>query len=48
MQQFRLAGEIGRDYAEMTKNDAMIHPVVVSAVKGITDYLTCERKRVPE
>jgi hypothetical protein len=32
----------------MTKNDAMIHRVVVSAVNGMTDYLTCERKRVPE
>jgi hypothetical protein len=32
----------------MTKNDALIHRVVVSAVNGMTGYLTSERKRVPE
>jgi hypothetical protein len=32
----------------MTKDDASIHRAVVSAVNGMTDYLTCERKRVPE
>jgi hypothetical protein len=48
VQQFRLVCEIGRQYAERTKNDAMIHRVVVRAVNGMTDYLTCERKRVPE
>jgi hypothetical protein len=48
IQQFRIAWEIGRRYAEMTKNDATIHRIVVSAVNGMTDYLTCERKRVPE
>jgi hypothetical protein len=32
----------------MTKNDALIHRVVVSAVNGMTEYLTSERKRVPE
>jgi hypothetical protein len=32
----------------MTKTDAMVHRVVVSAVNGMTDYLICERKRVPE
>lgn len=48
VQQFRLAWEVGRRYAEMTKSDTMIHRVVVSAVNGMTDYLICERKRVPE
>ena len=47
-QQFRIAWEIGRRYAEMTQNDAMVHRSVVSAVNGMTDFLTCERKRVPE
>ena len=32
----------------MTKKDVMLHRVVVSAVNGMTDYLICERKRVPE
>ena len=48
VQQFRVAWEIGRRYADMTRNDAMIHRIVVRAVNGMTDYLTCERKRVPE
>ena len=48
IQQFRVAWEIGRRYAEMTKDDALIHRVVVSAVNGMTDFLTGERKRVPE
>ena len=48
VQQFRLAWEIERRYAEMTKQDALIHRVVASAVNGMTDFLTCERKRVPE
>jgi len=26
----------------------LVHRAVVSAVNGRTDYLTCERKRVPE
>jgi hypothetical protein len=26
----------------------MIHRVVVSAVNSMTDYLTCERKRLPD
>ena len=48
LQQFRAVWEIGRRYAEITKNDAMIHRVVVSAVNGMTDCLTCERKKVPQ
>ena len=48
VRQFRLAWEIGRQYAEMTKDNALIHRVVVSAVNGMTEFLTHERKRVPE
>ena len=40
--------DAGRRYAEITKNDALVHRVVVSAVNGLADFLTCERKRVPE
>jgi hypothetical protein len=32
VQQFRVVWEIGRRYAEMTKDDALIHSAVVSAV----------------
>ena len=48
VQQFRVAWELGRRYADMSENDAMIHRVVVRAVNGMTDYLISERKRVPE
>ena len=48
VQQFRLAWEIGRRYAVMAKDDTLIHRVVVSAVNGMTDFLTGERKRVPQ
>lgn len=48
VQKFRAAWEIGQRYAEMTKDDSLIHRVVVSAVNGMTEFLTCERKRVPE
>ena len=39
--------EAGRRYAEMTKRDLLIHRVVMSAVNGLTEFLTTERKRVP-
>ena len=48
VQQFGVVWEIGRRYAEMTKQDALIHRVVASAVNGMTDFLTYERKRLPE
>ena len=45
---FRKFFDAGRRYAELTKNDALIHRVVVRVINGLTDFLTCERKRVPE
>ena len=48
MPQFRAFWEAGRRYGEMTKRDALIHRVVVEAVNGLTDFLSVERKRVPE
>ena len=39
---------LGRPDGGMRKKDVMLHRVVVSAVNGMTDYLECERKRVPE
>ena len=47
-QQFRRFWEVGRRYAELTKEDAVIHRNVVSAVNGLTEFVTSERKRVPE
>jgi len=46
--QFRAFWEAGKRYAELTKSDALIHRVVVEAVNGLTDFLSVERKRVPE
>jgi len=48
VEQFRRFIDAGRRYAELTKDDALIHRVVASAVNGLTEYLTSERKRVPE
>ncbi len=46
--QFRAFWEAGCRYAEVTKEDAVMHRAVVVAVNGLTDFLTVERKRVPE
>jgi hypothetical protein len=46
--EFNAFWEAGRRYAEVTKGDPMIHRVVVESVHGLLDYLTVERKRVPE
>jgi hypothetical protein len=47
-QEFRQFWEAGRKYAELTKDDTLIHRTVVVAVNGLTDFLAVERKRVPE
>jgi len=48
MEQFRAFWHAGKRYSEMTKGDALIHRKVVKAVNGLTDFLSVERKRVPE
>ena len=48
LQAFRDFWEAAWRYAEPVKRDPLIHRSVVSAVNGLTDYLTVERKRVPE
>jgi len=45
---FRDFWEAAWRYADTVKRDPLIHRAVVSAVHGLTDYLTVERKRVPE
>ena len=45
MEQFRAFWHAGKRYSEMTKGDALIHRKVVN---GLTDFLSVERKRVPE
>ena len=39
--------DAGKRYAELTKNDPLIHRKVVSAINGLRDFLEVERKRIP-
>ena len=48
VQQFKRFWDVGWRYAEFTKRDPLVHRVVIEAVNGLTDFLTAERKRVPE
>jgi hypothetical protein len=48
VQQFRAFWEAGNRYAELTKRDPLIHRVVVEAVNGLKDFVSVERRRVPE
>ncbi len=43
----RRGGGAGRRYAELTKNDPLLHRRVVSEINGLREYLQIERKRVP-
>ena len=46
--QFRAFWAAAKRYAELTKDDALIHRSVVVAINGLTDFLSTERKRVPD
>ena len=48
LEAFRSLWEAAWRYAETVKRDPLIHRAVLSAVNGLTNYLTVERKRVPE
>ena len=48
VQQFKLFWAEARLYAELIKEDALMHRKVVSAVNGLTGFLQAERKRVPD
>jgi len=45
--QFKAFWDAGKRYAELTKDDALIHRGVVVAINGLTDFLRTERKRIP-
>jgi hypothetical protein len=47
IQQFQAYWSATRRYAELAKADALIHKSVVTAVHGLVDFLSAERKRVP-
>jgi hypothetical protein len=46
--QFQAFWSATKRYAELTKADALIHKQVAAAVHGLVDYLSAERKRVPD
>jgi hypothetical protein len=48
VREFRAFWEAGLRYAELTKRDPLTHRSVVSAVKGLKDFVTAGRRRVPE
>src|ERR1700730_6874397 len=47
IQQFQAYLSATRRYAELTQSDALIHKSVATAVHGLVDFLSAERKRVP-
>ena len=46
--QFQAFCSATKRHAELTKADALIHKQVAAAVHGLVDYLSAERKRVPD
>jgi hypothetical protein len=47
IRQFKAFWAVTKRYAELTRSDPLIHRSVAEAVKGLTDFLEVERKRVP-
>jgi len=48
VEKFRAFWEAAKRYAELTRNDNLIHRNVAVAINGLTEFLSTERKRVPE
>jgi hypothetical protein len=47
VEQFRAFWKAGKRYAELTRNDPLIHRNVVAAINGLREFLSVERKRIP-
>ena len=47
VEQFRAFWDAGKRYAELTRNDPLIHRKVVAAINGLREFLSVERKRIP-
>jgi len=45
--EFKAFWEAGRQYAELTKADPLVHRTVVEVVHGLTDMVGVGRKRIP-
>jgi hypothetical protein len=48
MEKFRAFWEAGKRYADLTRDDELIHRKVAVAINGLAEFLSAERKRVPE
>jgi hypothetical protein len=47
LEEFRTFWNAGKRYAELTRNDPLIHRNVVAAINGLREFLSVERKRIP-
>ena len=48
VERFRAFWDAGKRYAELTKNDPLIHRKVVEAINGLREFLEVERERIPD
>ena len=48
MAQFRKFWTAGKRYAELTRNDGLIHRNVAVAINGLREFVSSERKRIPD
>ena len=46
--EFEVFATAVRQYADLIRNDRLIHKKVVQEVHGLRDYLRLERKRIPD
>ena len=47
LEEFKAFWDAGKRYAELTRNDPLIHRNVVAAINGLREFLSVERKRIP-
>ena len=47
LQQFRAFWNAGKQYAELTRKDELIHRKVVVVINGLREFLSVDRKRIP-
>ena len=45
-QEFLSFAEAARSYVDLTRHDQLIHRDIANAIKGLTEFLRLERKRV--
>src|SRR6266567_7008288 len=48
MAQFMKFWTAGKRYAELTRNDGLIHRNVAVAINGLREFVSSERKRIPD